>query len=148
MPSIVQQNRQIIERLTEKTWGQGWVDLVMNTKWRKISREEMIAEEIGKLLAKNMARIARRQLDGRNLRLFGEYLQNWTTLYLLNLPINMHYRKATSMEVIMFLACFWTRNYLEWIIKQLLNSAFVSSEDMEISEGVIRHDTKAEFNNC
>ena len=36
----------------------------------------MIAEEIGKLLAKNMGRIARRQLDGRNLRLFGEYLQN------------------------------------------------------------------------
>ena len=40
-------------------------------------------EEVGKLLAKNIARTTRRQLAGRNL-LFGEYLQNWTTLYLLN----------------------------------------------------------------
>ena len=50
--------------------------------------------ELGELLAKNMTRTARRQLDGR-LLLFGEYLQNWTTLYLLNLPINMHYQRWT-----------------------------------------------------
>ena len=42
---------------------------------------------LGELLAKNIARTARIQLDGRHL-LFGEYLQNWTTLYLLNFQIN------------------------------------------------------------
>ena len=36
-------------------------------------------EEIGELLAKIIARTARRQLDGRHL-LFGEHLQYWTTL--------------------------------------------------------------------
>ena len=56
------------------------------------------SEELSELLAKNIARTARRQLDGQHL-LFGEYLQNWTTLYLLNLPINIqlniHYRRWT-----------------------------------------------------
>ena len=37
MTSIMQQNCQIIERLAEKTWGRGWVVLVVNTKWRNIS---------------------------------------------------------------------------------------------------------------
>ena len=49
-------------------------------------------EELGELLANNIARLARRQLHGRYL-LFGENLQNWKTLYLLNLPINMNYRR-------------------------------------------------------
>ena len=48
-------------------------------------------EEIGELLTKNTAR---RQHYGRHL-LIGEYLQNWTTLYPLNLPINIRYRKWT-----------------------------------------------------
>ena len=51
-------------------------------------------EKIGELLAKNITRTARRQLDRWHL-LFGEYLHTWTTLYLLNLPINMHYRRWT-----------------------------------------------------
>ena len=34
---IVQQNCQIIEPLTEKTWGRGWVVIVVTTKWRNIS---------------------------------------------------------------------------------------------------------------
>ena len=35
--------------------------------------------ELGKIIAKNMARTARRQLGGRHL-LFGEYLPSWTNL--------------------------------------------------------------------
>ena len=34
MKSIVQQNYQIIDRLTKKTWGRGWVILEVNTNWR------------------------------------------------------------------------------------------------------------------
>ena len=49
-------------------------------------------QEIGELLAKNMARTERRQLDVRHV-LFGEYLLGGITLYLLNLPINMYYRR-------------------------------------------------------
>ena len=44
-------------------------------------------EEKGKLLVKNIARTATRHLVGQHV-LFGGYLQYWTTLYLLNLPIN------------------------------------------------------------
>ena len=34
MTSIVQHNCQKTEQLTEKTWGRGYVVLVMSTKWR------------------------------------------------------------------------------------------------------------------
>ena len=74
-------------------------------------------QEIGEILVKNIAR-TRRQLEGRHL-LFREYLQSWTTLYLLNLSINgtiedelQHYGDKN------ILACFKTRNYFEWVIKQ------------------------------
>ena len=36
-------------------------------------------QELGEIIAKNMARTARRQLEGRHL-LFGEYLRSCTTL--------------------------------------------------------------------
>ena len=78
MMSTVQQKIQ----LREKTWG--LVALVNGETFHSFHREV-----IGELLAKNMARTARRKLDGRHL-LFGQYLQNWTTLYLLNLTITMH----------------------------------------------------------
>ena len=45
-------------------------------------------EEIDEQFAKNIARTARRQLERWHLP-FGEYLQTWTTLYLLNLPANI-----------------------------------------------------------
>ena len=64
MISTVQRKKQ----LTEKTWG--LVALVNSETFHSIHRKE-----IGELLAKNMARTARRQLDGRHL-LFGQYLQN------------------------------------------------------------------------
>ena len=51
MTSIVQQNCQIIEPLTEKTWGRVWVVLVVIAKWRNIYCE---------LLSKNIARIVKR----------------------------------------------------------------------------------------
>ena len=64
MTSIVQQNYQIIEHLTKKTWGRGWVVLAVSTKWRNIP-----------LVSRNIARTARRQLDAQHL-LSGKYLQN------------------------------------------------------------------------
>ena len=68
----MQHTCQKTEHLAEKTWGRGWVVLVVSTKWRNISL--LHGEEIGELLAKNIARTARRQFDGRHV-LFGEYLQ-------------------------------------------------------------------------
>ena len=71
-----------------------------------------------------MARTAKRQLEGRHL-LFGEYLQSWTTQ-------NVHYESFEDELNIdggkHVLAMFLNKelNYFEWIIKQLLNSAFVS----------------------
>ena len=43
--------------------------MVVNTKWWNVS---LLSQEVGKLLAKNIERTARRQLDGGHL-LFGEY---------------------------------------------------------------------------
>ena len=42
-------------------------------------------EELGEIIAKNMARTVRRQLEGRHLQ-FGEYLRSWTNL-------NVQYRR-------------------------------------------------------
>ena len=65
MTSIVQQHCHIIERLTKKTGD-----------WTRLSCfGSEYEEEEGELLAKNIARTARRQLGGRHLQ-FGEYLQN------------------------------------------------------------------------
>ena len=64
--------------------------------------------EIGELLGKNIARTERRHLEGRHL-LFGEYLRSWRNLYILNLPINVHYlskMNSKSMEVSMFYLVF------------------------------------------
>ena len=61
--------------------------------------------------------IARRQLDGQNL-LFGVYLQTWTALSLLNSP----YRGELDIEE--------GKHVFEWIIKQLMNSAFVGYEEL------------------
>ena len=86
---------QITEPLTEKTWGRGCVILVeipTSGTFHSVHQEEM-----GELSAKHIARTARRQLEGRHL-LFGEYLRSWTTLYLLNLPINVHYRRWTWID--------------------------------------------------
>ena len=90
MTSIVQQNCQIIEHLTEKTWGRGWVVWIVRTKWQNISLT-FHEEEKGELLAKNIERTARRQLSGRN-PLFGEYFQHWKTLNLRNLQMNSNWR--------------------------------------------------------
>ena len=62
-------------------------------------------EEIGELLAKNIARTARRHFDGRHL-LFGEYLQFLTTLYLLNLSINRQL-KMNLTSIIMVVSVFY-----------------------------------------
>ena len=94
MTSIVQQNCQIIERSATETWGRGWVVVVVNTKWRNISLVSR-GRNIRAIGWTNIARTARRQLDGRHLQ-FGECFQNWTTLYLLNLLINMNYRRWTE----------------------------------------------------
>ena len=43
----------------------------------------------------------------------------------------------TLMQVSIFLLCFWTRNYFEWIIRQLMNSAFVGYEELSRSRRVL-----------
>ena len=100
MTTKVQQRWQIIEQLTEKTWGWDWFFLpwVQNGETFHLFHEE----EIGKLLVKNIARTAGRKLNGTHL-LFGEYLHYWTTLNLLNLPINRQLTvNLTLMEVSTF----------------------------------------------
>ena len=57
-------------------------------------KEEVISE----LLAKNIARTARRQLDGRHL-LFGEYLQTWETLLLYFMPKVKHDFQVSNQEI-------------------------------------------------
>ena len=63
---------QVIEALTKKTWGQGWVVLVVRTKWRNCHGTFHSFQ--GKILSKNIVRTARRQLN-RQYLLFGVYLQ-------------------------------------------------------------------------
>ena len=91
---------QVIEALTKKTWGQGWVVLVVRTKWRNCHGTFHSFQ--GKILSKNIVRTARRQLN-RQYLLFGVYLQTRADLNLVNFPIKMHYRyELTSTEVSMF----------------------------------------------
>ena len=54
-------------------------------KWRIFHSFQ--ERELGVIIAKNLVRTARRQLEGRQL-LFGGYLQSWTTL-------NVHFRRWT-----------------------------------------------------
>ena len=56
--SIVDYNAQKTEQLTKKTWGQGWVVLVV-IKYNMADSQGRNKQ----LLAKNIARVARRQLD-------------------------------------------------------------------------------------
>ena len=61
---------QVKAPLTEKTWGRGWVVLVVNLKnGGHFTRFK--SKKLGEKITKNMARTARRQLEGRHL-LFGE----------------------------------------------------------------------------
>ena len=50
-------------------------------------QEQELQLELGEIIAKNIAKTARRQLGGR-LLLFGEYLRSCTNL-------NVHYRRLT-----------------------------------------------------
>ena len=72
--------------LTEKTrrW---WVVFVVKTKMGTLHsfQEEELLLELGEIMAKNVAKTARRQLGGRHL-LSGEYLRSWTNL-------NVHYQR-------------------------------------------------------
>ena len=79
---------QVNAPLTEKTWGPGWVVFLVKTKMADTSLVSMQELELqlglGEIMAKNIAKTARRQLGGRHL-LYGEYLRSWTDL-------NVHYR--------------------------------------------------------
>ena len=77
--------------LTDKTWGRDWVVFVVKLKWRTLHSFQEYWElqlELGEIMAKNIAKQARRQLSGRHL-LFGEYLRSWTNL-------NVHNRRWTE----------------------------------------------------
>ena len=73
----------------------------------------------GQVLSKNIARTARRHSPDDICYL--EYiLKTWTAVYLLNFPINMHYRDELNIDGGNHVfACFKTKNYFEWIIKHL-----------------------------
>ena len=122
---------QVIELLTEKTWGRGWVVLVIRTKWRDC--RGTFSSFHREILSKNMARTARRQLAGQHL-LFGVYLQTWADLNLLNFPIQMHYRyELKSTEASLLLELFWRNN------KTIIEFSFRRIWwILQIEEGVIR----------
>ena len=75
---------------------------------------------------------------------------------------NIQYRDELNIDAgKLVLACFYTRNYFEWIIKQLLNSAFVGYEEFLWSRRVLSTEAEhpprsaeffkshsASFNNC
>ena len=63
---------QVIEPVNKKTWGRGWVVLVVRTKWRTC-RGTFHSFRL-EVLSENIARTARKQLDGQHL-LLGVYLQ-------------------------------------------------------------------------
>ena len=76
--------RQVNALLTEKTWGRGWVVLVVKAKMVDTSLISRVRTTAG-TRRDNIAKTARRQT--RDL-LFGEYLWTWTNL-------NVHYRRWT-----------------------------------------------------
>ena len=55
--------------------------------WQCCGPPQELQLELGKIIAKNIAKTAKRQLGGRHL-LFGEYLRRWTNLH-------VHYRRWT-----------------------------------------------------
>ena len=121
---------QVIELLTEKTWGRGWVILVIRTKWRNC--RGTFSSFHCEILSKNIARTARRQLAGQHL-LFGVYLQTWADLNLLNFAIKMHYRyELTSTEATLLLELFWRNN------KTIIEFSFPRIwRILQIEEGVV-----------
>ena len=70
MTSIVQQIARINEPANREDLGTRLsCSRIVTTKWRNISLVSRGSEEVGELLATNLARTARRQLDGRHLLL-------------------------------------------------------------------------------
>ena len=97
--SKVQPGCRLLKHCQKKTWGWGWVVLVVTIKWQNC--RGTFYSFHGEIMSKNITRTARRQLDGEHL-LFGVYLQTWADLNLLNFPIKMHYRyELTLTEVSM-----------------------------------------------
>ena len=122
---------KVNELLTKRTWGWAWVVLEVSNGGGTFYLFH------GELLSKNIARTAERQLDGGYL-IFRVYLQTWTALYVLNFLIKMHYWYELNIDRGKHvLACFETWNYFEWIITQLLNSAFVGYEELCRSRRVL-----------
>ena len=57
--------------------------------------------ELGEIMAKNIAKTARRQLGGRHL-LFGEYLRSWTTPSSISMILHK-ILKPHSLTVLLFI---------------------------------------------
>ena len=78
---------QVNAPLTEKTWGRGWVVVVVKTKMADTSLVSRV--RLGEIIAKNIAHTARRELGGRHLsaiwRLFSELDKPKRTLSKINL---------------------------------------------------------------
>ena len=133
MTSILQQNCHIIEPLAEKTWGRGWVVLVVIQNGGTFY--SFYKEEIGERLAKTQHEQQEVQLHGRYL-IFGEYLQNL-------LPPKLSDKHAlskvnlTSMKVSMFQLVFKLGIQLFWMNnKTIIEFSFrIIWGVMEISDG-------------
>ena len=112
---------QVIEPVNKKTWGRGWVVLVVGTKWRKCRGTFYLFHN--KILSKNITE-QQEYNSTDNTSAIWVYLQTRADLNLLNFPIciidvNLHRPRLACFRLFLNLELFW-RN-----IKTILNSAFV-----------------------
>ena len=130
MTSILQQNCHIIEPLAEKTWGRGWVVLVVIQNGGTFY--SFYKEEIGELLAKTQHEQQEVQLHGRYLL----YLQNPLSPKLSDKHA-LSKMNLTSMKVSMFQLVFKLGIQLFWMNnKTIIEFSFrIIWGVMEISDG-------------
>ena len=124
----VRQNCQIFEQLIEKTWERDWVVLVVSTKWRNTS---LVSR------GRNRQTIDSKHNKKSKRTTWRTTSALWRIFAVLNNPLSPKLAdKKTIQDELNIpgakhaLACFWTRNYFEWIIKQLLMPAFILSEEL------------------
>ena len=84
---------QVIELLTEKTWGRVWV--VFEVSNGEVSGGGTFYSFHGELLWKNIVRTARKQLEERHI---WSIFADLNSPYLLNFPIKMHYRYKRNID--------------------------------------------------
>ena len=97
---------QIIEPLTKKTWGRDWIVLVVRTKWRNCWGKFYSFH--GEILFKNIARTARRQLDGHLLLIWSIYIcRPEQTLIRCIMDMNLDRSRLACFSLFLNLELFW-----------------------------------------